>query len=190
MTDIAATETWTAATPRRRTRRGRLHNAAAMVMLVLLVAAAIFVLAGPVTALAIGSVDKVRVDKSARTLTLMRDGEAVFTTSVSLGKNPSGQKQREGDQRTPEGKYRLIWNNPDSTHYRAILVSYPSKKQAAAAASRSEDAGGGIMIHGQRQWWRFLTRSSLTNGCVGISNYAMDVVWNAVELGTPIEIRP
>lgn len=190
MTDIAATEIWTAETPRRRARRGRLHNAAAIVLLILLVAAAIFVLAGPVTALAIGPVDKVLVDKSARTLTLLRDGEAVFTTSVSLGKNPVGQKRREGDERTPEGKYHLTWNNADSTHYRAILVSYPSKKQASAAASRGEDAGGGIMIHGQRQWWRFLTRSSLTNGCVGISNYAMDVVWNAVELGTPIEIRP
>src|SRR5690606_25302273 len=99
-------------------------------------------------------------------LSLLRDGEIVFTTSVSLGKKPAGQKQREGDQRTPEGKYRLIWSNPDSSHYRSILVSYPSKKQAAAAAARGEDAGGGIMIHGQRQWWRFLTRSSLTDGCI------------------------
>lgn len=188
MTEIAADSLWVAAAPR--VRPGRLKRVAALFLLALLVAAALFVLAGPVTALAIGPVDKVLVDKSARTLTLMRDSEAVFTAGVSLGKNPTGQKRQEGDERTPEGKYRLTWNNPDSTHYRSILVSYPSKKQAAAAAARGEDAGGGIMIHGQRQWWRLFTRSARTNGCIGVSNYAMDVVWNAVELGTPIEIRP
>lgn len=171
-------------------RARRLHRLLSWLLVGLLVLAAIFVLAGPVTALAIGSVDRVLVDKSARSLALLRDGDVVFSTSISLGKNPTGQKQREGDQRTPEGAYRLIWGNPDSTHYRSILVSYPSKEQATAAAARGEDAGGGIMIHGQRQWWRFFTRSILTNGCIGINNYAMDVVWNAVELGAPIEIRP
>lgn len=189
MTDVAATD-WVETRPRVAARPRRLFQAVATLSVLLLGFAALFVMAGPLTALAIGPVDKVLVDKSARSLTLMRDGKAVFSTAISLGKNPSGQKQREGDERTPEGKYRLIWSNPDSTHYRSILVSYPSKKQAAAAAARGEDAGGGIMLHGQRQWWRFLTRSPLTNGCVGLTNYAMDVVWNAVDLGTPIEIRP
>jgi murein L,D-transpeptidase YafK len=191
MTDIAAsTEGWVEVAPRTVVRRRHFHRLVTMLVLIMLILAAIFVLAGPVTALALGPVDKVVVDKSARALSLLRDGKVVFTTTISLGKNPAGQKRSEGDQRTPEGKYRLIWSNPDSTHYRSILVSYPSKKQAALAAANGQDPGGGIMIHGQRQWWRFLTRSPLTNGCIGVSNYAMDVVWNAVELGAPIEIRP
>ncbi|TDQ78868.1 L,D-transpeptidase-like protein [Dongia mobilis] len=185
MTEFALELALPAARPRR-----FLHRALTWSLCAALAAGAVFALAGPVTALALGPVDKVVVDKSARSLTLLRDGAAVFTADISLGKSPQGQKQREGDERTPEGKYRLIWGNPDSTHYRAILISYPSKKQAAAAAAKGEDAGGGIMIHGQRQWWRFLTRSPLTNGCIGLSNFAMDVVWNAVELGAPIEIRP
>ncbi|MBL8709843.1 MAG: L,D-transpeptidase family protein [Rhodospirillaceae bacterium] len=186
MTDIALDQELPAA----RGRASRRRHALALVLCGLLVVGAVLGLAGPVTALALGPVDKVLVDKSARSLALLRDGEAVFTADISLGKNPTGQKQREGDERTPEGRYRLTWSNPDSSHYRAILISYPSKKQAAVAAAKGEDAGGGIMIHGQRQWWRFLTRSPLTNGCIGVSNYVMDVVWSAVELGTPIEIRP
>lgn len=185
MTDLAFDLNAPAARPRRLA-----HRLTTWLLCAALGSGAVFALAGPVTALALGPVDKVLVDKSARSLTLLRDGTPVFAAAISLGKNPQGQKQRAGDERTPEGKYRLIWGNPDSTHQRAILISYPSKRQAEAAAAQGADAGGGIMIHGQRQWWRFLTRSPLTNGCIGLSNYAMDVVWNAVELGTPIEIRP
>lgn len=162
---------------------------AALAAIVMAVAVLTY-LPGPVMALIIGPVDKVLVDKSARTLSLLRDGEAVFTTQVSLGKKPIGQKRREGDQRTPEGTYKLIWGNDSSSHHRSLLVSYPSKKQAARAAANGQEAGGGIMIHGQRQWWRWFNRSSLTNGCIGVSNVAMDIIWSAVELGTPIEIRP
>jgi len=176
---------WVAATPPRWLKR--VGKVAALLALVW---AMLFYLPGPVAAFFIGPVDKVLVDKSARTISLMRDGKAVFSADISLGKNPAGQKRREGDQRTPEGKYKLIWGNDASTHHKALLVSYPNKAQASRAAAKGEAAGGGIMIHGQRQWWRYFTRSPLTNGCVGVSNLAMDVIWSAVDLGTPIEIRP
>jgi murein L,D-transpeptidase YafK len=142
-------------------------------------------LAGPVVALFIGPVDKVLVDKSARKLWLMRDGTRLYEVDVSLGKNPVGQKRREGDQRTPEGRYHLDWRDAGTDYHRAILVSYPSK------ADRARGAGGGeIMIHGQKYFWRWFTKSPLTNGCIGVSNIAMDVIWSTTELGTPIEIRP
>ncbi len=176
---------WVAATPPRWLKRVGKVAAALFVVLV-----ALSYLPGPLMALVIGPVDKVLVDKSARTISLMRDGKAVFSADISLGKNPTGQKLREGDQRTPEGKYKLIWGNDASTHHKALLVSYPNKAQASRAAANGETAGGGIMIHGQRHWWRWLSRSPLTNGCIGVSNLAMDVIWSAVELGTPIEIRP
>lgn len=174
-----------AATPPRWLKRG-----AKALALIAVAWAMLTYLPGPVMALVIGPVEKVLVDKSARTISLLRDGKTVFSANISLGKNPVGQKLREGDQRTPEGQYKLIWGNDASTHHKALLVSYPNKKQAARAAAKGEAAGGGIMIHGQRQWWRFFTRSPLTNGCVGVSNLAMDVIWSAVDLGTPIEIRP
>lgn len=191
MTDIALDIADWRLTPRRRVlwRRWQRRLLLAAMMGALAVSA-LNALPGPIVAFFIGPVDKVLVDKSARTLSLLRDGKAVFTTHVSLGKSPLGQKLREGDQRTPEGSYKLIWGNDASTHHRALLVSYPNKKQAARAAAKGGDAGGGIMIHGQRHWWRWLTRSPLTNGCVGVSNLAMDIIWSAVDLGTPIEIRP
>ncbi len=142
-------------------------------------------LTGPVVALFIGPVEKVLVDKSARKLWLVRDGERLYEVDISLGKNPVGQKRREGDQRTPEGRYRLDWRDAGSDYHRAILVSYPSKTDLAGGAG-----GGEIMIHGQKYFWRWFTKSPLTNGCIGVSNLAMDVIWSATRLGTPIEIRP
>jgi hypothetical protein len=142
-------------------------------------------LAGPVVALFIGPVDKVLVDKSAKKLWLMREGARLYEVDISLGKNPKGQKQREGDQRTPEGRYALDWRDAGTDYHRAILVSYPSKADLVRSA-----AGGEIMIHGQKHFWRWLTKSPLTNGCIGVSNLAMDVIWSATALGTPIEIRP
>ncbi|WP_374308156.1 murein L,D-transpeptidase family protein [Dongia sp.] len=176
---------WVAAKPPRWLKRGLKVLAALFIAWAMLA-----YVPGPVMALVIGPVDKVLVDKSARTIALMRDGKAVFSADISLGKNPTGQKLREGDQRTPEGKYKLIWGNDASTHHKALLVSYPNKAQASRAAAKGEAAGGGIMIHGQRHWWRWFSRSPLTNGCIGVSNLAMDVIWSAVDLGTPIEIRP
>lgn len=140
---------------------------------------------GPVVALLIGPVDQVLVDKSARKLWLMRDGARLYEADISLGKNPIGQKRREGDQRTPEGRYRLDWRDAGTDFHRAILVSYPSKADLARGAK-----GGEIMIHGQKYFWRWFTKSPLTNGCIGVSNIAMDVIWSATGLGTPIEIRP
>src|SRR5215475_3128059 len=83
---------------------------------------AFITLTGPAVALFIGPVDKVLVDKSAKKLWLMRDGKRLYEIDVSLGKSPKGQKQREGDQRTPEGRYRLDWRDAGTDFHRAILV--------------------------------------------------------------------
>lgn len=50
------------------------------------------------------------------------------------------------------------------------------------------------MIHGQPNGKEWLTvvsqRFNWTDGCVALSNEDMDAVWNAVNVGTPIEIEP
>ncbi len=94
-------------------------------------------LTGPAIALFIGPVDKVVVDKSAKKLWLMREGKRLYEVDVSLGKNPKGQKQREGDQRTPEGRYALDWRDGGTDYHRAILVSYPSKADVARGCWRA-----------------------------------------------------
>ena len=77
--------------------------------------------------------DFVRIDKSARRLTLFSRGRPLKSYTVALGRAPQGQKQRQGDNRTPEGKYRIDWRNTQSKFYKALHISYPSVADVARA---------------------------------------------------------
>ena len=138
--------------------------------------------------------DAVLVEKSARRLSLIRDGAPYRSWRIALGGNPIGHKQREGDLRTPEGHYVLDWRNPGSCCYRSLHVSYPNDTDRAAAAERGDDPGGLIMIHGQvngRGWLGWLLQYiDHTHGCIAVRNVPMEVIWRAVDDGTPVEIRP
>jgi murein L,D-transpeptidase YafK len=50
------------------------------------------------------------------------------------------------------------------------------------------------MIHGQKNGYEGLSflaqRFNWTNGCIALNNKDMDSVWEAVQPGTPIEIKP
>jgi murein L,D-transpeptidase YafK len=67
----------------------------------------------------------VRADKSARLMELVSEGRPVRSYSIVLGDDPVGHKSREGDERTPEGRYVLDWRNPNSTFTESIHISCP-----------------------------------------------------------------
>lgn len=131
---------------------------------------------------------RIHVDKSERILKLIHGGEAFRTYPVSLGDNPRGHKLFEGDERTPEGLYLIDGRNPNSGYHLSLSISYPNSRDIARAQSRGLDPGGQIMIHGtpdpsqrRRDW---------TDGCIAVSNAAMDEIWRLVDEGTLIEITP
>ena len=95
-------------------------------------------------------INKVFVDKSARTLQLLSDNTVIKSYHIALGGNPVGHKQQQGDKRTPTGSYTLDYKNEKSKFYRSIHVSYPNTTDKARAKSRGVSAGGDIMIHGQK----------------------------------------
>jgi len=138
--------------------------------------------------------DMVVVDKRARTLTLFRGGEALRSYPVSLGGDPVGHKRREGDERTPEGRYVLDYRNPASAAHRSLHVSYPDSADVARARAEGVPPGGMIMVHGIVNGLGWLGRLhrlwDWTDGCIAVTNAEMDELWRAVPDGTPIEIRP
>ncbi len=137
--------------------------------------------------------DRLVVDKSERRLILYADGRAAKTYVVSLGRVPAGRKQRQGDGKTPEGKYIIDYRKPDSAYHRALHVSYPDRRDRRQAAARGENPGGAIMIHGLPNGlgWigRFHRFIDWTEGCIAVTNEEMDELWRAVRNGTPIEIK-
>jgi murein L,D-transpeptidase YafK len=138
--------------------------------------------------------DRVVVEKSARRLTLLRNGDALKTYRVALGRTPVGAKEYEGDQRTPEGAYTIDFHKPDSDYHLALHVSYPEQRDVDRAAAQGLSAGSDIMIHGLpngRGWiGRFHRRNDWTAGCVAVTDFEIEEIYRAVPDGTPIELRP
>ncbi len=139
-------------------------------------------------------VDLVLVKKSAEKMYLFSEGKVLKTYSVSLGANPDGHKEQEGDERTPQGNYVLDYKKEDSSFYKAIHISYPNKIDIEQAKKAGVSPGGQIMIHGQKNgfaWLSGLTQYfNWTDGCIAVTNQEMDEIWNLVDTGTPIEIQP
>jgi murein L,D-transpeptidase YafK len=136
--------------------------------------------------------DFVLVDKSDRTLALMRDGKVLRTYSgVALGDAPTGHKQFEGDEKTPEGRYMIDYRNPDSAYHRSLHTSYPNAADTRFAEDRQRSPGGEIFIHGQPNALPLgRLPGDWTDGCIALSNAEIEELWDAVPDGTPIEIRP
>ncbi len=138
--------------------------------------------------------DSVLLKKSERKLRLIKNGKTYRTYDVSLGANPLGHKQKQGDERTPEGLYLLDNRNENSKFYKSIHISYPNNEDKKKALEAGFDPGGEIMIHGQPNgigWaWRILKLFDWTDGCIAVNNEDMDEIWDLVKNGTPIEITP
>lgn len=134
------------------------------------------------------------VEKGARKLHLLRNGEAFRTFDVALGIAPVGDKLQEGDARTPEGRYILDLRNPNSDFFLSIHISYPNDQDRRQAREQGVDPGGQIMIHGQPNVPTYsdgyYESSDWTNGCIAVSNSDMIDIWLMTPDGTPIEIRP
>jgi murein L,D-transpeptidase YafK len=138
---------------------------------------------------------RIEVRKAARLLLLLdRDGSELRRYTVALGGDPQGDKRREGDSRTPEGRYVVDWRNPDSAYHLSLHVSYPDERDRAEAAARGEDPGGMIMIHGMRNGFGWLGTLhqyvDWTDGCIAVTNDEIEEIWRLVPNGTPIDILP
>lgn len=139
-----------------------------------------------------GGVDLVKVDKSENKMYLYENGQKVKEYHVVFGGQPEGQKEQEGDQRTPEGTYTLDYKKEDSSFYRAMHVSYPNETDKEHARQKGVSPGGFIMVHGQRNGLGWLApvmqHFNWTDGCIALTNDEMDEFMSLVEVGTTIEI--
>jgi murein L,D-transpeptidase YafK len=148
----------------------------------------------PTTPNATAPADRVLIQKSARQLTLLRNGKPLRSYHVSLGSNPKGAKEREGDERTPEGVYTIDSRNAYSKYHLALHVSYPNAADRARARRLHVRPGGEIMIHGTPNRWRGLRivfqHTDWTKGCIAVSDSDIEEIWKLVPNGAVVEIRP
>ena len=139
-------------------------------------------------------IDRIVVEKSARRLSVMANGKLLKTYRVALGRNPVGAKQQEGDNKTPEGIYKIDGRNPQSDFHLALHISYPSDADNKRAAENGVPAGFDIMIHGiqnGRGWiGAFHRLKDWTAGCIAVTDEEIEELWRVTQDGTTVEIRP
>ncbi|MCX7823261.1 MAG: L,D-transpeptidase [Syntrophobacterales bacterium] len=150
---------------------------------------------------------KIFVYKSKRRMYVFDGDTIVRDYPIGLGKNPQGDKEREGDGKTPEGMFYVCKKNERSKFYKSIGLSYPSIVHAERAlmnglisvsdyrrienAHRGYDTppwdtplGGYIFIHGGG------AHSDWTEGCIALYNSDIDELFEMVRVGTPVYIYP
>lgn len=181
--------------PRRPERRPRrVHRVGALVLLALATLAPVRTGIAIATTEPLPTADAVLVVKSERKLYLLQDGQPFRSYRVALGLNPFGHKEREGDARTPEGRYALDLRNARSEFFLSIRVSYPNPQDVEKARRNRLRPGGSIMIHGlpnvPNRSPEYYRRTDWTNGCIALSNEDMLEVWLLTRPNIPIEIRP
>ncbi len=149
---------------------------------------------------------ELRVFKVAHRLELWASGKRIQSYPVGLGAAPELDKVGEGDHRTPEGRLYICTRNDISKYHLFLGLSYPQPEDAARGLkegliSKAQHAaildahrrkarppwdtklGGLVGIHGHgasRDW---------TWGCVALEDNAIEELWVACPLGTPVLIE-
>ena len=138
--------------------------------------------------------DKVLIEKKERRLTLLSKGEVIKSYKIALGGNPVGPKERQGDNKTPEGTYFIDSRNRNSDYHLSLHISYPNEKDKMRAKELGVSPGGDIMIHGIKNGLAWVGASHAgidwTKGCIAVTDQEMEEIYKLVPNGTIVEIRP
>ena len=141
-----------------------------------------------------GSVDRILIEKSTRRLMLISQGEVLKSYKIALGGNPIGPKERQGDNKTPEGTYVIDARNKDSRYHLSLRISYPNERDKKRAKELGVSPGGDIMIHGIKNGFSWVgdahTGVDWTKGCIAVTDQEIEEIDKAAPNGTIVEIRP
>ena len=136
-------------------------------------------------------VTQVLVLKEKRRMYLLNGSRVLKAYDFDLGFAPLGDKQFEGDGRTPEGRYYIDRRNPNSSFYLSIGINYPNARDRAEARRLGKPPGGDIFIHGQPNKNPLKKRGpDWTAGCIAVTNREMREIYAMVKNGTVVDILP
>lgn len=139
-------------------------------------------------------VDYIVVQKADRVMSMWKQGRIIKTYPIlAYGADPYGTKNREGDEKTPEGTYFINEKHPSNHFQKFLNISYPNDEDRARARQRGVPAGGNVGIHGDRGGVSgFFQRldKNWTDGCIAMRNADIEEIYAKVEVGTPIMIKP
>jgi len=157
-------------------------------------------------------IERIEVRKSERRLVAECTGGGQLALPIGLSREP-GPKRRRGDQRTPEGEYRIAGRVRPSRFHRFLPIDYPSDADAERAltegsiTAREREAiarahrpgklppqntalGGYVGFHGEGPRWQGNLDLDWTYGCFALADAAIDALAERAPPGTPVRILP
>ncbi len=156
----------------------------------------------------------VLVEKSVNKMTIFYQGKPLKGFICVSGVNSQGDKQRQGDNRTPEGMFFItdkeVLNNDPYLGRKWISISYPDSVHAQKGLEnnlitfkqyqeivwandqkvqplQNTALGGWIGIHGGRE---DLTQRGInwTEGCLALQDKDLEELYGMIQNGTPVII--
>ncbi len=141
-----------------------------------------------------GKADKILIEKKERRLTLLSKNKVIKTYKIALGGDPDGPKERQGDNKTPEGAYIIDSRNKNSRFHLSLHISYPNEKDKKRARQLGVSPGGDIMIHGIKNELSWVgdkhSEIDWTQGCIAVTDEEIEEINKLVPNGTVVEIKP
>lgn len=137
-------------------------------------------------------ITQVQVNKSQRRMHLFSGSTIVRSYDISLGNQPVGHKQFEGDGKTPEGVYFIDRFNPRSAYHLSVGISYPNAQDRAFAEAHGRNPGGDIFIHGRGPQGNHLFPQARdwTAGCIAVTDEEIQEIYAMLQPRTPVVIYP
>jgi murein L,D-transpeptidase YafK len=143
--------------------------------------------------------ERLVIDKSERLLTIIfEDGQVRTLAGLRFGDAwDQGPKRQQGDEKTPEGEYRVLEHRtsrldyPNVTFLPALYLDYPNEHDVAVAESLGVHPGSAIMIHGPHpDFTPDELADDWTDGCAALTAAQMAYLMAVTREGTPVTIQP
>lgn len=140
------------------------------------------------------------VDKSDYELKVYDDEGWYATYPIVFGSKDLSDKMREGDRRTPDGKFKVVLKKIHPKWGPELLLDYPNnesvqrfnERKAKGLIPRNAKIGDGIAIHATRpqEEWTIDNFYNWTDGCVSVKYTEMKDLFSYIPVGTPVTIQP
>jgi len=161
---------------------------------------------------------RIVVEKTACRLTLY-DGQKLVKVYNACTGRAIGDKEREGDKKTPEGDFFVVYKNPQSKFTLSLGLSYPNLEDAKRGLDSKiiTQAQYDSLLRANEEIvklppgrqvqsnWEELWKTPLggeimihgagagrdgTAGCVGMDDDDIRELYPSIPLGTPVSIKP
>jgi murein L,D-transpeptidase YafK len=140
------------------------------------------------------------VDKSDYELKVYDDEGWYATYPIVFGSKDLSDKMKEGDRRTPNGKFKVILKKIHHKWGPELLLDYPGPADVQKFNDRKKKGilpktariGGGIAIHATRpeEEWTVDNFYNWTDGCVSVKYSEMKDLFTYIQTGTEVTIQP